>query len=250
MLGAYVRAIEQLPDKRFLKVVLFGFFGAVVALGLLWGAVLWAFGQVDWSAVPVLGTLAAWLGSFADEIGWLSFLIGAGGLTWILFPVAAVAVISVMLDGICDAVEARHYSDRSPARVQPLLETVFGALKFFAITVALNLAAVPIYLILLVFLGTGAFLFLLVNGYLVGREFFELVAARRMGPVPARRFRKAYSLRIMLFGVLSVFLMSIPFLNLLAPVLAAAAMVHLYESLPRKAEFESMDTAAGTAVSL
>jgi len=87
--------------------------------------------------------------------------------------------------------------------------------------------------------GTGAFLFLAVNGYLVSREFFEIVAARRMPPRPARRLRKAYTMRIFLFGLATVFLLTIPVLNIIVPVLAAAAMVHLYESLPRKLEFEA-----------
>lgn len=46
--------------------------------------------------------------------------------------------------------------------------------------------------------------------------------------------------------MLSVFLMSVPLVNLVAPVLAAAAMVHFYEKLPRRDEFEAMeDPSAG-----
>ncbi|MDF1748221.1 MAG: EI24 domain-containing protein [Alphaproteobacteria bacterium] len=150
------------------------------------------------------------------------------------------SVISIFLDSVCEAVEAKHYPERRNARSQPILEAVYGAIKFLGITILVNLIALPIYLILLVAFGTGAFLFLFVNGYLVGREFFELVAARRMPMKPAQRLRKAYAAKFIVFGVLSVLLMSIPVVNLIAPVLVAAAAVHLYESLPRKAEFEAM----------
>lgn len=243
MLSAFIKALEQLPDPRFLKVVLIGIAGAVAALAVLWSVVAWALGQIAWEELWLIGGLVTWMGEFADEVGWLSFAIGAGGLTWLLFPVTAVAVISLMLDWICEAVEAKHYPERAETgRDQPILEALFGALQFLGVTVLVNLIALPVYLLLLLLFGTGAFLFLLVNGYLVGREFFELVAARRMPLRPAKRLRKAYSGKFILFGLLSVLLMSIPVVNLIAPVLVAAAMVHLYESLPRKAEFEAMDS--------
>lgn len=241
MIGAYIKAIEQLPDRRFLTVVLYGIIGAIGALVLAWSTIGWALGQVAWEAIPLIGGVIAWLGTFANELGWLSFLIGAGGLTWVLFPATAVAVTSLMLDRICEAVESKHYPDLGPARSQPLFEVVFGALRFLGITALVNVLAFPLYLILILVFGSGAFLFLLVNGYLVGREFFELVAARWMRAEPARQLRKAYRGKIILFGVLSVFLMSIPFLNFIVPVLAAAAMVHLYQGLPKREEFERKD---------
>lgn len=240
MINAFVKAVEQLPESRFRNVVLIGILGAVGTLVILFGAAKWALNQVPWTELWLIGPVFEWMGGYADEVGLVSFIIGAGGLTWMLFPVAAVAVISLFLDSICEAVEQRHYPHRTGARSQPLLEAVFGAVKFLAITIALNVAALPIYLLLIWVLGSGAFLFLIVNGYLVSREFFELVAARRMEPGPATRLRRAHRLRLILFGMLSVFLMSIPIVNLVAPVLAAAAMVHFYETLPRRAEFEAM----------
>lgn len=246
MISAFVKAIEQLPDSRFRNVVLIGILGAVGTLIVLFAGAKWALNQVPWTELWLIGPVFEWMGGYADEVGLVSFIIGAGGLTWMLFPVAAVAVISLFLDSICEAVEQRHYPHRANPRSQPLLEAIFGAIKFLAITIALNLAALPVYLLLIWFLGTGAFLFLIVNGYLVSREFFEMVAARRMAPGPAKRLRRAHRLRLILFGMLSVFLMSVPLVNLVAPVLAAAAMVHFYEKLPRRDEFEAMeDPSAG-----
>ncbi len=240
MLSAFGKAIGQLPDPRFLMVVVWGIVGAIAAMIVLWSATGWALQQVAWTELWLVGDAIAWLGDAADDLGWLSFMVGAGGLTWLLFPVTAISIISLFLDSICEAVERKHYADRGEARSQPLLEAVFGAIRFLGMTVALNLIALPFYIFFLFVFGGGAILFILVNGYLVSREFFELVAARRMPSVPARRLRKAYSGRILLFGLLTVFLMTIPVVNLVVPVLAAAAMVHLYESLPRKLEFEAM----------
>lgn len=241
MLGAFAKAVEQIPDRRFLQVFLFGIIGAVAAMIVLWTAVGWALNQIAWEQIWLIGPIIEWMGTYAADLGWFSFALGAGGLTWLLFPVTAVAVISLFLESICEAVEHKHYPNRGEARSEPLLETVFNAMKFLGVTILVNLIALPIYLVLLIFLGTGAFVFIAVNGYLVSREFFELVAARRMGARSARRMRKAYQGRLWIFGIIAVFLMSFPILNLIVPVLAAAAMVHLYEGLPRKAEFEALD---------
>lgn len=245
MIKAFLKAVEQLPDRRFLNVVMLGVAGAVIALIALWYSSHWALAQIAWAELPLIGGAVAWMGEYADDVGLFSFLAGAFGLTWLLFPVTAVAVICLFLDTVCGAVEAKHYPNRPTAREQPMLEVIFQALKFLAITIAINLAALPIYLLLLIVFGSGAIVFIVVNGYLVSREFFELVAVRRMPLKTANRMRKAYSGKLILFGILSVFLMTIPLVNLIAPVLVAAAMVHLYESLPRKGEFETVDGTVG-----
>lgn len=243
MLSAYGKAIEQLPDRQFLKVVLLGIAGAILAMIALWTGAKWSLNQVPWTEIPLIGGLFEWMGEYAADLGWVSFIIGAGGLTWLLFPVAAVAVISLFLDTVCIAVEKKHYPTRvDSARDQPILEAVFGALKFLGITILANMIALPFYLLLLLAFGTGAFLFIFVNGYLVSREFFELVAVRRMPLRNAGRLYRAYRWQLVLFGMLGVFLMMIPMVNLIAPILIAAAMVHVYESLPRKGEFEAQHT--------
>ena len=67
------------------------------------------------------------------------------------------------------------------------------------------------------------------NGYLLSREYFELVALRRIGPVEARALRKAHRGRLFVAGVIITLLLTVPGVNLLAPVVATAAMVHLFE---------------------
>ena len=73
------------------------------------------------------------------------------------------------------------------------------------------------------------FVFLGVNGYLISREYFELVALRRVGREDAKRIRLAHRNRLFLAGVGIAVLLAIPVVNLLAPVIATAVMVHLFE---------------------
>ena len=72
-------------------------------------------------------------------------------------------------------------------------------------------------------------MFYLVNGYLLGREYFEMVGVRRLPVADVTSLRKAHSLSVLMTGIAIAFLLTIPVVNLLMPVVATAAMVHLFE---------------------
>ena len=72
-----------------------------------------------------------------------------------------------------------------------------------------------------------------VNGYLFGREYFEIVAFRRLTPAETKRLRRRYGMRLFLAGILLTVMMTIPLVNLFAPIVAAAFMVHIFEGLRR-----------------
>ncbi|MDF2766966.1 MAG: hypothetical protein K0S81_3962, partial [Rhodospirillales bacterium] len=76
--------------------------------------------------------------------------------------------------------------------------------------------------------------FYALNGYLLGREYFELVALRRLDENSVRALRRSYQGSILLSGALIAFITTVPLLNLAAPVVATAFMVHLFESLRRR----------------
>src|SRR5260370_16389920 len=117
----------------------------------------------------------------------------------------------------------------APPRRQPVGETVKAMLRLTTLTLVLNLVALPIYLLIP---GINLFLFLALNGYLLGREYFEVVALRRFDAAAAKAARNRFGLRVFLGGVMIAALFSLPFLNLVAPVNATAFMVHLLAPLP------------------
>ena len=80
------------------------------------------------------------------------------------------------------------------------------------------------------------FVFYALNGYLIGREFFELVAHRRMDPVQAQYLRRSFSGQVFLAGAVIAVMMTIPIFNLVAPVIGAAAMVFLFEKWRNRVE--------------
>jgi CysZ protein len=153
--------------------------------------------------------------------------VGAVVLAWILFPALSALVLSFFLDGVARAVERRHYPDLPPARRQSLGEILNVSLRLGLLAIAVNLVALPFYfwpaINLLVYYG--------LNGYLVARNYFILIALRRLDVAPANAMWRQFRLRLILSGIAIAFALSLPVVNLAAPVWAAALMLHLFEGL-------------------
>jgi len=229
MFSGFVKAVGQLGDPRIrgvvIRAVLFStviFVALVVTVSLtLSGNELFGIAWLD-KPIALLGGSAA-------------FIIGL-----LLFPAIAGLIISFMLEEIARAVEARHYPDLPPAREEPVAEMLTNAARFAGITIVLNLLVlvfvVPILLITIIFIPLIPFVFYALNGYLLGCEYFEFAAGRRLEPPAGQALRKQYRTRIFLCGILIAVLMTVPFLNWLMPVIAAAYMVHVFEDLRKVGE--------------
>lgn len=216
MIRHLARAIAQLGDPAIFRVIILSILGSV----LLFAALLTGFGWV--LANTSLFDLA-WVETGIDVLGGLAALM----LAWLMFPAAMVAVSSLMLDSIVAAVERRHYPHLGPPRPVPLWRSLWETLKFLGMVLALNLLALPLYFVPLV----NLVVFFLINGYLIGREYYELVAVRRLS-LPAVRFlRDERRGTLFVAGLIIAFLSSLPLVNLLVPVLAAAFMLHLFEAM-------------------
>ncbi len=169
-------------------------------------------------------------------IGWLDWTIkalaGAGAvvLSLMLFPLLATMAVGLFLEEIADAVDARHYPDKPEAPGQPILSCTVSTAKLVLVALALNILVLPLYLLP----GLNVFVFYGLNGYLLGREYFELVALRRLEPRMARRVRRKSRWRIFAGGILITLLLSIPVINWLMPMIATAFMVHEFDALERR----------------
>ena len=82
--------------------------------------------------------------------------------------------------------------------------------------------------------GINSVLFLVLNGYLFGRGYFEVVALRRLDAA-AKELRHRFAGRISFGGVAIAGMFAVPLVNLVAPVIATAFMVHVFEALPQGA---------------
>jgi CysZ protein len=69
------------------------------------------------------------------------------------------------------------------------------------------------------------------NGYLLGREYFELVALRHHASAQVKRERRANRYTVWGAGLIVALFAMIPVLNLLAPLFGTAFMVHVHKQL-------------------
>jgi uncharacterized protein involved in cysteine biosynthesis len=145
-------------------------------------------------------------------------------LTWLLFPAVATAILSFFLDSVLARLEAQHYPALPPARGMPTAAVLASGGRLLGLTVGLNLLALPIYLLVP---AINPLLFYGVNGYLLGREYFDLVALRRLDGVAATALWRERRGRWLLAGVAIAALLSLPIVNLAAPLVAASFMLHL-----------------------
>lgn len=176
-------------------------------------------------AIPDFG--ADWGWPLIDEVvDWLSGAFVIVALVLLLMPVSALFA-GLFLEEVASAVEDKHYPGDGAGRDQPFAQGLWIALKFTAVLVVLNLIALPLYFIPVV----NVIAYWGLNGYLLGREYFELVALRHHTPDEARSLRRSKSIRVFSGGVAAAALASIPVLNLLTPFFATALMVHLHKKV-------------------
>lgn len=218
MLRAFFRALGQLGDQRIVTLL-----GASVLLAIGMFAGLWI--AVGWLLTHTVLSEWRWLDTALAVLGGFGTLL----LTWLLFPAVVSASIGLFLERIAAAVEARHYPGLPRAPGMPTLAAVWNALRFLVVLLALNLLLLPALLLGPVF----PVLYYAVNGYLLGREYFELVALRREAPAAARAMRRAHRLTAFGAGLVTAILLTLPLVNFLAPVLTTMAMVHLVEGWRR-----------------
>lgn len=218
MPAALALAFAQMSDPRFKRVIWRAAGWSVLLLAVLVILASWALDGLVLVGMP-------WVDGFVRVFG----IAAAVVLALLLFPAAALLIVSFYLDEIVRAVEARHYPGLPEPRTQPPGELAAAALRLVTLSAVLNLLVLPLYLIPVI----NLFVFYVLNGYLLGREYFELVAGRRMEPTAVRAAWQARRLRLYLAGVVIAVLMSIPLVNWLMPVPSAAFMAHVFESMRR-----------------
>jgi len=228
MFGYLSKSISQLGDPVLRRVALIGIGGSAVVFVLLNLLIWWLFAsQIDLAALNLWGWLENTLNWMAGFVVGFSLIV----VSTILFPGVATIIVGFFLEDVAVAVEAKHYPNEPPARAQPVSEVVASTAKFALAVVGLNLVCLPLYLILMFVPPFNLVLYYLLNGYLISREYFELVSFRRIEAMAAHSMRRQSRGRILLSGILLTFLLSVPIINFLTPVIATAFMVHVFHSL-------------------
>ena len=220
MFRALALSIRQLDDRAILAVLAKSLALTIALFGGL--AVLAWF--------PVRGAIGWLIGSRGDgTFAAIVVLVLGIGAAWLLFRIVAVAVVGLFADDVVAAVEARHYpaalASAHPVRRSRSLRMGLGSAGR---VILVNVVLAPAYLAL-VLTGVGApLLFIAANGWLLGRDLGDMVAARHMDDAAMRAWRKATAGRRFALGLVATGLFVVPLLNILAPILGAAMATHRF----------------------
>ncbi len=223
-----LRALGQMGDPAFRRVL---GTGIGLSLGLLLAAAAALVGLAQWLvpdavSLPLLGDLG-WLDDLAAGGAVLALLVAS---VFLMVPVASLFT-GLFLEAVAEAVEARHYPEAGPAPRTSLGTAARESLSYLALLIAANAAALVVYLTVP---PLAPFVFWGVNGLLLGREYFQVVALRRMSRAQAARLRRRHTLQVWAAGVLMAVPLTIPVVNLAVPVLGAATFTHLFHRVSRR----------------
>ena len=172
------------------------------------------------SLMPVASTWLSWMLSIVVALGLIA------SLTFLAAPTASL-VAGFYLDNIADAVE-REIDPLGPrGRPLPLPASLYVGLRFAALSLLVNLAV----LALTIFTGVGFVAFFVLNGYLLGREYFELAAMRHLPFPQAVELRRQRSFDVFFSGMIVAVFVAVPLLNLFTPLFATAFMTRIIKRL-------------------
>ena len=223
VLRALTLAWLDLLRPRILRLALMGIGLTILLFVALQAVAFWAVR----SFVPG-GFSLPWIGTLdvGSALSWGSLALFPLMGFFLMAPVAA-GFAGLFAEQVADAVEEMHY----PARRGNSLDFWDGLLESVAVVLAV-LGVAVLSLVLTPFLGPLTPLLLFgANGWLLGREFFQMAARRHMDEPQATALRRANAGRVTLAGAMIAVALVIPVVNIAVPLLAAAAFTHLFHGI-------------------
>jgi CysZ protein len=229
MIGAAVKALSQIVSPP-MRSILWRSIGmalvliVVVAIGLQ--------RLLSWLATSGEVWLEAALGpAYQTPLNMLAWIVSiAAGLGIVfgavfLMPAITSLVASFFVDDVGDLVEREHYPADKPGTALPLSIAIPHGIKTALLTILVYLIALPFVL----FAGAGFIIFFIATAWLLGREYFELVAMRFHPPREAKAMRKENPSLVFAAGLFIAAFVSIPVINLATPLFGMAFMVHVFK---------------------
>lgn len=227
---SFGKTLSQIGDPRFRRVL---FKGVGLTLALLIAVYTLFLMFLNWigagqTVQELLGNIS-WVG---DVFTFASMLLMVFLSIFLMIPVAS-AITSMFLDEVAEAVEDVHYPHLPHVPSVSFGEGLKDSVNFLGLLILANLLALFVYLI---FAPFALFIFWGLNGFLLGREYFQITAMRRVGRAAAKKLRRKHMFTIWFAGTLMAIPLSVPLLNLVIPILGAATFTHLYHQLEPTAQ--------------
>jgi uncharacterized protein involved in cysteine biosynthesis len=222
LINAISNAIQTAGRPYFLKLLLICLVVTTAVFALFMTGIIYA--------LSATALFTGWLEWAAD------LLLGGGSfvLAYLLFPAMLPLIGSMFQEEVASYMEKREYPD-AVAPDQPFLPELLEGLKFSALVIVANILVIPFYFTVFLF----PFIYYGMNGYLIGREFFETTAARHISRAEAKKLRGRFPGTVFIGGLFIMLMTSIPILNLLSPFIGVVMMTHLFHlKMRRKPEYK------------
>ena len=217
MFASIRKALAMIFDRAFVGVVVRSLVLTLALFALLFAGLQYALAHLptlEWHWVNV-------------AVGWISSLLLIVVFVFLGAPVAALFA-SLFLDGIAESVEKRYYPADAPASGAPFWGSIVAGLRLSAWVIVVTLALLPADIALP---GIGSAATLVADGWLLGREYFELAALRHVSQGAANSMRRRHTFAIFGAGLVIALLSAIPLVNFIAPLFGAAFMVHVFKRI-------------------
>lgn len=147
---------------------------------------------------------------------------------YLMGPVTALFA-GLYLDKIAEIVEINDYPEDPLGKELDTISSIITGVQFGLIVLLVNLILLPTLLF-----GFGALLMVVSNAYLLGREYFELVAMRHLKVQEAKAMRRSHSGRIFVAGLLPACINLIPIVNIFVPIFATAYFAHIFKAMTKR----------------
>jgi CysZ protein len=223
LLTAMERTGQQIFDRRFLKVF---FFGLLTTIGAILISYIIADQLMD--KVPLYSSDWQWWEDLVNDMTGFLFSTAFIFLIFMFFAPISTIFVSIFLDDIIDCVEERFYPDFKAGKRLGVSHLAFLAMRLLFFIVLLNILALPFYVLLFWIPIIPLAIFYILNGYLLGWGYYEMVAVRHLGIKEAGVHRKSIRGVILMAGLVMTFLFMIPIVQFTVPILGVAMMCHLF----------------------
>lgn len=245
IVSALTAALGRLPTPEFRGVFFKSLGLTLVALIALWFGLRELF---EWAALPWIDAIVAgettrwegWLGVFASIAAAILIAIA---LALLIAPVTAL-VAGFFLDDAAAIIEREDYPSIAPGEEMPIVRGAILSVRFLGLVVIGNIVAFALLLVP----GINLVAFLVINAYLLSREYFQVAALRYRSYDEANLLRRRHGLTIFLAGLIIAGFLSIPIVNLLTPLFAAAFMVHLHMKISERDDRFALPPVSGPMV--
>ena len=215
MIDDIVQALAQTFSPPLRRILLKAIAAAVLLL-LVFGVILQA----------VIARMASLPQPFETALAIATGLGLIVGAIYLMGPISSL-IAALFLDEVAEEVERTSFPADPVGRALPVAQSIVLSVKFFGVVLLINFLA----LLVLLVPGINIAAFFIANGYLLGREYFELAAMRFHPVAEAKALRRENSVRVFLAGLAIACVVVVPILNLITPIFATALMVRVHKRL-------------------